>query len=389
MPAFLAWARFTSLLPGRTPNQKAVAALAIGALASGALFACATAPAVDGAVDPGGTGDDDGGGTGHDGSSGSSGGPTGDGSSGGPGPGTDGGASDAGGGKDSAPCVATDAGCATGSPGACGAGAMDCTEAGAPYCRPLAVTQPCYSGPVGTSGQGNCKPGVQTCTGTLGACTGEVDPTPNENCFNTTDDDCDGKLNNGCPDHVTLGAKTPLAAQGGAGGGPAAAMCPPGSFVTHSTMYFDGSTSHAAGIGIFCAAPTLVQGASTYTITLTQLQPAPSVLIGGSNGYSELHEFDCGITGLVAGSYLLGHSDSAVEGLGMQCSNGAVTFAADNTLTFAFTQTGLTNYNTFPGGTFFRNDCAANQVLVGYNLRLGNYMDQIQAVCAPLVTVYK
>ena len=384
MPASLAWARLFSLLPGSTRTSKIGAALGLAAMGGGVLVACANAPAVDDSVDPGAGAGDDGGGGGNGGD-----GTTGD-DGGGPGPGDDGGTTgDAGSGKDSAPCVATDAGCTTGSPGACADGVMDCNEAGAPYCRPLAITQPCYSGPAGTNGMGVCKGGVQTCTGTLGACNGEVLPSPHENCFNTTDDDCDGKLNNGCPDHVTLGATTPLAAQGGGGGSAATAMCPPGAFVTHTTMYFDGSTAHAAGVGVFCAAPALVQGASTYSITLTQLTPAPSVLIGGNNGYSQFFEFDCGITGLVGGSYLLGQSDNFVEGLGMQCSNGTVNFAADNTLTFTFTETGATNYQTFSGGAQFRDDCPANQLLVGYNLRLGDYMDQIQAVCAPLVTVYK
>jgi hypothetical protein len=52
----------------------------------------------------------------------------------------------------------------------------------------------CYSGPAGTQGVGLCKAGTHTCSadGTAwGACTGEVDPTP-ELCQSTNDENCDG-----------------------------------------------------------------------------------------------------------------------------------------------------------------------------------------------------
>ena len=54
-------------------------------------------------------------------------------------------------------------------------------------------TQPCYTGPEGTEGVGQCAAGAATCNelGTgFGACEGEVGPAP-EDCSNVTDDDCD------------------------------------------------------------------------------------------------------------------------------------------------------------------------------------------------------
>lgn len=60
-------------------------------------------------------------------------------------------------------------------------------------CSPGA-TQPCYTGPAGTEGQGICKGGLQTCApdgASWGACTGEVLPQP-ENCATPLDEDCDG-----------------------------------------------------------------------------------------------------------------------------------------------------------------------------------------------------
>jgi hypothetical protein len=55
-------------------------------------------------------------------------------------------------------------------------------------------TRPCYSGPDGTEGQGECKAGTQTCVDELwgGACEGEVVSAP-ETCANPGEDnDCNG-----------------------------------------------------------------------------------------------------------------------------------------------------------------------------------------------------
>ena len=60
-----------------------------------------------------------------------------------------------------------------------------------PSCTP-AAQRPCYSGPQGTLGFGECTPGFQTCyaNGTWSGCVGEITPVA-ENCTNTKDDDCD------------------------------------------------------------------------------------------------------------------------------------------------------------------------------------------------------
>ncbi len=57
-------------------------------------------------------------------------------------------------------------------------------------------TQPCYSGPTGTSGVGPCQAGTQTCVaGQWGACMGQVLPAT-EIC-DSTDQDCDGNVSEG------------------------------------------------------------------------------------------------------------------------------------------------------------------------------------------------
>jgi hypothetical protein len=63
-------------------------------------------------------------------------------------------------------------------------------------CPPNAMV-PCYSGPTGTQGVGNCKAGLALCNdqGTLlGSCMGEVLPQP-ETCNTPVDDDCDNQTN--------------------------------------------------------------------------------------------------------------------------------------------------------------------------------------------------
>ena len=68
----------------------------------------------------------------------------------------------------------------------------------------------CYGGPPGSAGKGKCKAGLQTCKpdGTLTACIGEVKPDAKEICGNKVgnlfvDDNCDGKVDEGCgPDMV-------------------------------------------------------------------------------------------------------------------------------------------------------------------------------------------
>jgi MYXO-CTERM domain-containing protein len=54
------------------------------------------------------------------------------------------------------------------------------------------ATRPCYSGPAGTEGAGECRTGTETClSGAWGACTDEVLP-DQEDCADTLDNDCDG-----------------------------------------------------------------------------------------------------------------------------------------------------------------------------------------------------
>jgi hypothetical protein len=87
----------------------------------------------------------------------------------------------------------------------------DVASCGSSSCTPVTLTvnvscgapgtiQACsYTGRSGTQGVGTCKAGYRVCDGfSWGPCTGQVTPTA-EVCENTLDEDCDGKLNDGCP----------------------------------------------------------------------------------------------------------------------------------------------------------------------------------------------
>lgn len=64
----------------------------------------------------------------------------------------------------------------------------------------------CYTGPVGTQGQGNCKAGRQVCSkGSWGPCTQESNPQA-EIC-NQKDDDCDGRVDEGLTCICFIGAQ--------------------------------------------------------------------------------------------------------------------------------------------------------------------------------------
>ncbi len=57
----------------------------------------------------------------------------------------------------------------------------------------------CYSGPPSTSVRGTCRLGVRRCiAGRLGDCEGEVVPRGFETCGDGLDNDCDGRVDQGC-----------------------------------------------------------------------------------------------------------------------------------------------------------------------------------------------
>ncbi|MBA2665369.1 MAG: CAP domain-containing protein [Bradymonadaceae bacterium] len=76
--------------------------------------------------------------------------------------------------------------------------ADSCSPSGQP-CE-QGQTRHCYTGPFGTEGVGQCKPGTERCVGAQwsGMCNNQVLPAE-ETCGNRVDENCNGQVDEGCP----------------------------------------------------------------------------------------------------------------------------------------------------------------------------------------------
>jgi hypothetical protein len=165
--------------------------------------------------------------------------------------------------------------------------------------------------------------------------------------------------------------------------------CPANACVTRAQFFFDTQTQHASGVRIWCATPTLVRSPTGYSITTAQIAPAPYLTQTGTHA-SQSGDVDCGTGNFTAGYRVDGRADTQyVFGLGLYCANGTVTLNADNSLTLTLAGNGVGSAPAYAGGSPFSDACAPNEVLVGYDLRTGDWMDQLVAVCAPLVVCTK
>ncbi len=283
--------------------------------------------------------------------------------------------------------------CDTTNPGACQAGHTQCSNNVA-LCVPDTTIQSCYSGATGTAGVGICRSGTQSCIDALGPCNGEVLPAIHEDCLNELDDDCDGKTNGGCPDHLLVGSSHVYPLRG-ATGTKIVARCPANSLVT-GLRYRAGQTgNYLQGADLTCASPRLGRDTTGYSVSLTQV-PATgyAASFSAQDGFrSATAQVACstgpfgassGGVGSVLGSY--------IEGLGLWCSTIAVSLDANNQLIFGYTIDDNNSIYYEAGavsGTRFSDECGPNEVLVGYDAQVGTWVTGVQTVCAPLVVVYK
>ncbi|MCU1280097.1 MAG: hypothetical protein JWM53_3643, partial [bacterium] len=221
--------------------------------------------------------------------------------------------------------------CSTTNPGDCSMGHAVCSG-DVQSCVPDVTTQRCYDGPPGTANKGACKAGTQTCIGSLGSCDGEVKPATVENCFNDLDDDCDGAINNGCPNTLTTGTPRLLTAIGDSGSGTAFSLrCPAGQFVSKTQMWGDNNAAVLAitALDVYCATPTLVRGASSYTVTVAVSGTPLSA--GTDRPMTPTTTFTCDTASFSPGWQTPGTgangSGGGIDGLGLYC--GSTTLALD------------------------------------------------------------
>jgi len=185
---------------------------------------------------------------------------------------------------------------------------------------------------------------------------------------------------------LSLGPDRPLMLAGGDGGGLKTAHCPSGTFVTRVDSYDDGA--HASGIVFYCAQPTLVQGDGSYTVTLKQTVSGQS--LQPNNASTTFGRMDsCSLKELSAITRTVGQADIYVEGLGHHCGTSAVTQAPDAAFVFDFTNDPDASYTRWgDAGSRFSLQCQSNEVVVGFDVRQGAWLNAIAPICAALTVVY-
>jgi len=185
---------------------------------------------------------------------------------------------------------------------------------------------------------------------------------------------------------LSLGPDRPLMLTGGDGGSIKTAHCPSGTFVTRVDSYDDGA--HASGIVFYCAQPTLVQGDGSYSVSLKQMVSGQS--LQPNNASTTFGRMDsCGLKELSAITRTVGLADIYVEGLGHHCGTSAVTQAPDAAFVFDFVGDGDASFTRWgEGGTKFSLACQSNEVVVGFDVRQGSWLNAIAPICAALDVVY-
>jgi hypothetical protein len=277
-------------------------------------------------------------------------------------------------------------------------------DAGPP--PPSDLSAPCVAGaPCVTGKPGVCSPGHLHCdSGTV--CVADTAPTT-ESCFNNLDDDCDGAINNGCPDHLELGTEHTLTQHGGEGGSARPVRCPANSFVVSAGFWGNDPNSSATGVELTCASFTLVKGTSSYSLGKNLF--SGTVLVQASEGNQNRKGYnsnaDCS-SGLLASTWftsnvsydpLTTNPTYVVSGFGSHCASSSIGLSAMNQLDITFSRQGSADdeicYTTAMSamclGQTIEDDCGPHEVLIGFDLHMGSLMDSIAAVCAPVVTIYK
>jgi hypothetical protein len=298
--------------------------------------------------------------------------------------------------------------CSSANPGKCDPGIVTCQGTLA-MCTPNTVVQDCYDGPPGTAGVGICASGQQSCIGILGPCNGQVVPATKEDCSNDADDDCDGKVNNTCPDSVTIGLPryvAPLAPSPPPANSNQMSIekrCPAGAFVTRVQIQFDDPHLQLAGLQFSCSTATLTRpsGSNSYLLGASAVMPAPyDDFIGASavptGTPQDMHCSGIGLSGIVA---LKGRYDKgSYIGMFAKCGVGSAALQADNTLKVTVNPLGDNTYvgydygPTIGGasyGTAVSWACGTNEVVVGFKGIVSGSIDQMQVVCGPINPVYK
>ena len=245
-------------------------------------------------------------------------------------------------------------------------------------------------------------------------------PAAKEDCTNDVDDDCNGRVNDGCADTLGIGTTTMVAPYVGADANANAknlsVRCPTNAFVTSLSIVFNDQQQQVAGLRLGCATPTLARGSTGYSVTLASLTPSPYVSLiadppaSGTGNPIYVACPGAGIHGIFAMKG--GYDAGGILSFFATCGAGALSLAADNTLTIAMTASTSTvvpsnavdsdGYGGFDYGltqTKVTWTCDPGSVVVGFNGRVstsgtistgvpGAALDKIQPICGTLTPHY-
>jgi hypothetical protein len=274
------------------------------------------------------------------------------------------------------------------------AGQLDVTDAGAdagcldPSCPCTGgATRGCYPFGAGLSdptvNRGVCRAGTQTCTSasTWGACVGAIIPSA-QSCSGS-DENCDGRIDEGCPTGLSVSAGASSGVFGRSdGGSPFDGPCPAGQ-VARGISVVTWPMFTVYSVSIFCGALS-VMGNTSVTPTVYTV----NLVAGGSAGpfgYPSFPQCTTQTYNCPAGSMLWGlsgqDSASGIASLTLRC--GALTINGQHgsfTLNRVPVATSPVLGTTAPGSPFMF-DCPANQVITGVYGHSGSWVDKMGVRC--------
>ncbi len=202
---------------------------------------------------------------------------------------------------------------------------------------------------------------------------------PSVELCNAVDDDCDGRVDNGCPMNSTLGATEASQLYGGTGGSPFDGACPAGQ----ALVGFEGrSGDRLDAVAPVCAVIELEAIVLSPELNFRVRTRTPTIqpIRGGTGG--GVFSDRCATDEIVIG--LGGRSGSGVDMLAFTC--GSVTFER---VSGAFapvvttTTTSATHGGT--GGGALSYGCGPGRIASGITGRAGSKVDAMSLTCA-LVT---
>jgi hypothetical protein len=218
-----------------------------------------------------------------------------------------------------------------------------------------ALTESCYTGPMGTLGVGPCIGGTATCTdGSFGTCEAQILPA-DETC-NGADEDCDATIDNGCPTAISTAAGGTSDPFGGSGGTEFSETCPTGQVL----VGFKGrATSEIRQLQPVCGTLVLQEhrDSTPYVYTIVRTDANDGTAFGGASGGT--FSYTCPENEVVSG--ISGKADTSVNAIAVACSSLSIS-GSPGAFTVSRVAGGSSSEFGGGGGTPFSFGCPGDEV---------------------------